>query len=219
MWNWWNMSAPFVTERVKVNVRWLPLFLHLRLCIQPKISQTFDYGGNVVWIVPGVQIKDLSIWASLHVNSKHSCFGKAGVKHVHEGRCLFKSAAWFFTNAPAGIRIRRIFICHQSSFLGESSLVGRLLASENSPSLLSLRGRPSTGKEKGIKARDHARGRSPTSSRAPKFPLSLPLLTPATQASLSSLLFFNMKCIFFSNLQQWNYSKFTSACWPWKFQW
>ena len=31
----------------------------------------------------------------------------------------------------------------------------------------------------------------------PKFPLPLPLLTPATQASLSSLLFFNMKCIFF----------------------
>lgn len=89
------MSVLFVTERVKVNVRWLPLFL-LRLCIQPKISQTFGYGGNVVLIVLGVQIKDLNIWASLHINSKHSCFGKAGVKHVHEGRCLFISCMVFY---------------------------------------------------------------------------------------------------------------------------
>ena len=41
----------------------------------------------------------------------------------------------------------------------------------------SLRGRRSKGKAKGIRARDHARGR-PTRSCAPKFPL--PLLTPAT---------------------------------------
>ena len=51
--------------------------------------------------------------------------------------------------------------------------------------LFSLRGRRSKGKGKGIRAQDHAR---PTRSRAPKFPLALPLplLTPATQARSSS---------------------------------
>ena len=54
----------------------------------------------------------------------------------------------------------------------------------------SLRGRRSKGKGKGIKARDHARGRREerevpflSPSRA-KFPLLLLLLTSATQASV-----------------------------------
>ena len=88
-----NKSGP-ICSRVRYISDRIPKLIGL--CIQPKISQTFDYGGNVVWIVPGVQIKDLSIWASLHVNSKHSCFGKAGVKHVHEGRCLFISCMVFY---------------------------------------------------------------------------------------------------------------------------
>ena len=51
-----------------------------------------------------------------------------------------------------------------------------------SPSVTSLRGRCSKGKGKGIRARDHARGRSDSClPRAPKFPLPLPLLTPAEQ--------------------------------------
>ena len=55
-----------------------------------------------------------------------------------------------------------------------------------SPSVTSLRGRRSKGKGKGIRARDHARGRSDSCfPRAPKFPLPLPLLTPATQAKAS----------------------------------
>ena len=55
-----------------------------------------------------------------------------------------------------------------------------------SPSVTSLRGRRSKGKGKGIRARDHARGRSDSCfPRAPKSPLPLPLLTPATQAKAS----------------------------------
>ena len=55
---------------------------------------------------------------------------------------------------------------------------------------ISLRGRRSKGKGKGIRARDHARGRREEAvlsflPRAPKFPLPLPLpiLTPAMQAN------------------------------------
>ena len=51
----------------------------------------------------------------------------------------------------------------------------------------SLRGRRSKGKRKGVRARERARGRReerPPRSRAPKFPLPLPFLTPATQATL-----------------------------------
>ena len=52
---------------------------------------------------------------------------------------------------------------------------------------LRVRGRRSKGKRKGVRAREKARGRReerPPRSRAPKFPLPLPFLTSATQATL-----------------------------------
>ena len=53
---------------------------------------------------------------------------------------------------------------------------------------LRVRGRRSKGKRKGVRAREKARGRReerPPRSRAPKFPLPLPFLTSATQATIT----------------------------------
>ena len=59
----------------------------------------------------------------------------------------------------------------------------------------SLRGRHSKGKGKGIRARDLSPSCAPARTRAPKFPLSLPLLTSATQTQANHwapLLFLQM---------------------------
>ena len=70
----------------------------------------------------------------------------------------------------------------QSVSLGSSTLGGLIHRVDVSGFIQwpnSMRGRGSKEKGKGIRARDHARGRR----EAPKFPIPLPLLTPAMQAS------------------------------------
>ena len=75
-----------------------------------------------------------------------------------------------------------------------TAIINRVILSRENDQLCSLLGRRSKGKGKGIRTRDHARGRreegsfpfslvGPTRSREPKFPRPLFLLTPATQAT------------------------------------